>query len=319
MAILLDTIVTGNISISGTVSAANDIVAKSIFINFTNSPPTPAANTLNLFCESIANRTSLAQIDPIGKQASIQAHLARNRIGYWNPIGNATTTPGVFGLTPPTANGTATARNIAATNRVTRSRRLGYVSLATPAGPCSGYRTPSAIFTLGTANGAGGFTYIHRFAVSDAVLANNPNMFIGLNTSVSAPANGAPNTTNCIGVAQIQGSNNYQMVYGGSSTQPAINLGSYGTWTQANNLTDFFELSLFSPTRHANASNTIVNYRFEKVDGTAANVATGTIEGPATVLPSNTTLLSIYNWRSGAAQAIATGLDLISIYIETDD
>jgi hypothetical protein len=62
-----------------------------------------------------------------------------------------------------------------------------------------------------------------------------------------------------------------------------------------------------------------VNYRFEKVDGTAANVATGTIEGPATVLPSNTTLLSIYNWRSGAAQAIATGLDLISIYIETDD
>jgi hypothetical protein len=318
MAILKDTTVTGNLTASSNVTSGNLIVNTAITLALNNIEDTPNTNTIGVFARSIANRMMLAQVGPSGQDTSLQPILARNRIGYWNPPGNATTGPVAFGLAAPTANGTATARTIASTNRLTRLRRLGYVS-GTVATQAAGYRSAAAQFTLGTANGQGGFTYVHRFAVSDAVLANNPNMFIGLNTITTAPANGAPNTTNCIGVAQIQGSNNYQIVYGGSATQPAINLGSYGTWTQANNIVEFFELALYSPTRHANASNTIVNYRFEKVDGTAANVATGTIEGPATVLPSNTTLLGVQNWRSATTQAIASGIDLISLYIETDD
>ncbi|CAB4124393.1 hypothetical protein UFOVP49_231 [uncultured Caudovirales phage] len=317
MAILKDTTVTGNLTASSNVTSNNLIVNTAITLALNNTEATPNTNTVGIFARSIANRMVLAQVGPSGQDTSLQPLMARNKVGYWNPPGNATTVPLAFGLAAPTANGTATARTAATTNSLTRLRRLGYVSAAAAAGQAAGYRLASNQFTLGTANGQGGFTYVHRFAVSDAVLATNPNMFIGLNTITAAPANTAPNTTNCIGVAQIQGSNNYQIVYGGSAAQPAVNIAT--TWARANNTTEFFELALFSSPFHANASNTIVNYRFEKVDGTGANVATGTIEGPATVLPSNTTLLGIQTWRSGAATAIATGIDLISLYIETDD
>lgn len=297
---------------------SNVAVGKQVNLTLNNNRTTPPANTVGIFGRSVAGRMMLGAVGPTGQDTPLQPYLARNKIGYWTPPGNATTVPVAFGLAAPTANGTATARTIAATNKLTRLRRLGYVSGATAAS-VAGYRSAANQFTLGTANGSGGFHYVHRFAVSDAVLATTANMFIGLNTNTAAPANGAPNTVSCIGVAQLQGSNSYQLVYGGSAAQPAVNLGSYGAWTNANNINDFFELALFSPIFHSNASNTVVNWRFEKVDGTGVNVASGTIEAGAAVLPANTVLLGIQSWRTAATQAIAVGLDLCSLYIETDD
>lgn len=297
---------------------SNVAIGKQVNLALNNNRTSPPANTIGIFGRSVAGRMMLGAVGPTGQDTSLQPYLGRNKIGYWNPPGNSTTVPTVFGLAAPTANGTATARNIAATNKLTRLRRVGYVS-GVVASQAAGYRSAANQFTFGTANGSGGFHYVHRFAVSDAVLATTANMFIGLNATTTAPANGAPNTVSCIGVAQIQGSNSYQIVYGGSAAQPAINLGSYGTWTNANNINEFFELALFSPIYHSNASNTVVNWRFEKVDGTGLNVASGVIEAGATVLPANTVLLGIQNWRSAATQAIAVGLDLASLYIETDD
>jgi hypothetical protein len=48
-------------------------------------------------------------------------------------------------------------------------------------------------------------------------------------------------------------------------------------------------------------------------------VATGTITNSgATVLPTNTTLIGPWGYRTNNATALAVGLDVMSAYIETD-
>ncbi|CAB4124392.1 hypothetical protein UFOVP49_230 [uncultured Caudovirales phage] len=324
MATFLETTVTGNVSASSNVSSSNVNATLEIILKRNDTPATPAVNTLTIFAESVASRMLLAQIGPSGQQTPFQPHIARNKIGYWAAsvlTANAATGPLSFGIPAPTivAAGTVyTARVPATTSRVNRLRRIGVTSLSTASSVAS-YRSATNQFTLGNGIGAGGFTYIHRFAVADSAAMTKANMFLGLNTVTAAATNVIPSTiVNSIGVGCDQNSNNFQLYYGGSAAQTPINLNTSGNFL-ANNLNDMFELCLFSPTIHANTANTVIYYRFEKVDTTNANVINGVIEGPATVLPSNTTLLGIQNWRTNAGLTANCGIDLISLYIETDN
>ncbi len=49
----------------------------------------------------------LAQTSPGQAPTSLQPLLARNKVGYWCPAGNATAVPGVVGFTAPTIAGNA--------------------------------------------------------------------------------------------------------------------------------------------------------------------------------------------------------------------
>ena len=333
MAQLLDSNVTGSLIVStntttGNISVTSNVATGNITLNdflyISNEPITsfPAtANTLNVsqvFAQAIAGRM-MPSAASFGSRVpfAFQPFLGRNRVGLWLPPGNATTVPLALGIAAPTANGTATARTVATTNALTRTRRLGYVSAAAVATQAAGYRQAANQFTMGTGTGQGGFFYVHRFAVSDATLpaAATATMFVGLNAKAALPANGAANTVSCVGVGQLAGSNNFFFCYGGSAAQPAINL---GTPFFANNNSEFYELAMYAPSTFANTANTIIYYRFEKVDGTGANVAVGSVEGPATVLPANTVLIGLDNFRSAGTQALATGVDLISLYIDSD-
>jgi hypothetical protein len=96
--------------------------------------PTPPANGfLDVYAKQIAGRHMLKMIGPSGLDTALQPFLARNKVGYWNPPGNSTTTPAVFGFTGYSVVGTTTARYVATTNLFNRMRRLGYVSAATAA------------------------------------------------------------------------------------------------------------------------------------------------------------------------------------------
>ena len=78
-------------------------------------------------------------------------------LATWQPPGNATTVPGVTGIAALTAIVAGVARNVAATNALTRMRRLRYATTTT-AGNVNGVRQPAAQLTLGVgANAAGGF------------------------------------------------------------------------------------------------------------------------------------------------------------------
>lgn len=277
------------------------------------APLTPAANTLGVFGRKVAERMMLAQIGPSGLDTSLQPLLARNKIGYWNPPGNATTVPGVFGITAPTVVGTATGRNVATTNGATRMRRLGYVSAAT-AGSLAEARIAVAQFSCGSgANDGSGFFYVTRFVPSNAAAVAGERFFIGLRNNTSAATNVEPDTLgNSIGIAQLStDATQFYLVYGGTIAQTAIalgtSLGAPGTLSTA-----AYELAIFAPNSVANTYHVQVTNIFTGV------TVTQTISGGAGICPQSSTLLAHRAWKCNNATALAVGFDICSIYIETD-
>ena len=279
-----------------------------------NAPSTPPSNTVRLFRKSLANRQLPAFVGPTGLAMRLQPFQGSNKVGTWSPGGNATTVPAVDAFNAPTALGTATARNVASTNMATRSRRLGYVSAATAAAMAGHYNVAAGTqFSLGDGAGLGGFFYVCRFVPSDAANVSGARMLVGLRNAVAAPTNVDPAAgTNQIGVAQLAASNNLQIVYGGSAAQTAIDL---GVNFPANTLSaDLYELALFAPP----GSNNTVYYEVTRLN--TGHVASGTLTGTAgTALPASTTFLGHVAWRTNNATALAVGIDVVSVYIETDN
>jgi hypothetical protein len=75
---------------------------------------------------------------------------------------------------------------------------------------------------------------------------------------------------------------------------------------------DVYELALFSPPNSGEV-------RWEVTRLNTGHVATGTIANTgAAVLPTNTTLIGPWGYRTNNATALAVGVDVMSAYIETD-
>ena len=303
---------TNTLSLLGTDA---DIVVKAI----TNEPAAPASGNLLIYAKSVAGRMVLKWIGPAGIDSMAQPHIGQDKISNWSPPGNATTVSNLFGgAVAFTAVGNATARNVATTNMATRTKRLGYVTAATTAGSLVSIRTATAQYTLGAPGSGvpnqGGFFMVIRFVPSDAATVSGARFFAGMWSATTAPTNVEPSSlTNAIGIAQVSGSANLNIVYGGSAAQTAIDLGS---GFPANTLsTCLYEFILFAP---PNANNTVY-YRLNRLDTNTFAEGTLTAGTPGTQLPSNTTLLSgPVVWKCNNATALAVGFDLVSCYIGTD-
>ena len=278
-----------------------------------SDPSNPSSGDLTVYSKAIAGRMMLKQIGPSGLHTALQPFLARNKVGYWEPPGNAVTLPGVFGYTAYTTTGTtATTRTIAITSLFTRMRRLGFVSSSAIAGSFAEAYVQYNQITVGDGSGNGGFFKICRFGISDAATVAGARMFLGIGVA-GAPTNVEPSTlTNVVGIGHGASDTTMHIYYGGSSAQTPIDLGSNFPSNTLN--TDVYELALFSPTN----SNNTVYYEVTRLN--TGNVATGTLNGTAgTVLPSSSTLLSYHwSWRCNNATALKVGFDIMSDYIETD-
>jgi hypothetical protein len=300
-------------------NAAHTIDSDGITIPYNASAPaSPAADNITIFCTEVANRAMPAFVGPSGLDSPLQPFLARNKIAYWSPAGNSTTAPTTIAmntLTVQSNNGTTyTARNVATTNILTRMRRLAVISQSGTNGTIGGVRDTNAQYTTGTGTGLGGFHFVARFATSDAATVTGARTFVGLSSATNAITNVDPATlTNSIGVAQLSGdATQWYIVYGGSSAQTAIALGTaLGAPTLT---TTAFELSLFS----APAANGVVHYEMKNLGTGVSARGTLTPGTPGLQTPLNTTLLAPRLWRTNNAQTTVTGLDIISIYIETD-
>lgn len=269
----------------------------------TSDPSAPADGLLTVFAKKIGGRSMLVQKGPSGLDTSFQPNLGGNKVALWMPPGNATTVPGVFGMAALTATGTATARNVATTNLLTRMTRLGYVSAAT-AGSLSGAREAAAKYTTGAGAGLGGFFVRYRFAPSDAAAVSGARMFVGLSSATGAPTNVEPSTlTNVLGVCQLSTSNNLQILGAGASAGTPVDLGAN---FPANGNAAAYELTMFG------APNGTVYWQVTRLDTGA--VASGTFANA----PLSTVLLCHQLWRTNNAKALAVGLDICGIYIETD-
>jgi hypothetical protein len=280
------------------------------------APVTPAAGNVKMFGRSMASRVIPAAVGPSGMDYAVQPSMWRQKVGRWNPPGNATTVPGVDGFTAWTAVGTATARTVATTNLLTRMRRLGYVSAATAAALVS-LRTAAAQFTTGNGGAGsaalGGFFTSFRFGVTDAAAVTGARMFVGMSSNTAAPTNVEPSTLlNQFGIAQLStDATQLYFVYGGSAAQAAIPLGT--GFPPANNAVAY-DLTLWCPP----TSNGVVNYELFRLDTGTSISGTITPATPGTQTPLNTTLLNHVMWRTNNATALAVALDVTGIYVESD-
>lgn len=277
------------------------------------TPAAPASGVISVFGRTVAGRHLLAQVGPSGLDSALQPFLARNKIGYWNPPGNATTVPGVFGITALTAQGTATARNVATTSLATRMRRLGYPSSAT-AGTFAGARLAVAQFSCGSGSPDGsGFFLVERWVESDPAPVSGRRAFHGMTSTTGAFTNVEVDTLlNHVGIMQLStDSTQWYWKQAGSSTNSGVAIGTT-IGAPGGNSTTAWELAIFAPNGIANT------YYAQLTNLTTGVVATNTFTGAASVLPQSSTLLAWNAWATNNATAAAVGIDLCSLYIETD-
>ena len=287
------------------VSSAESSTLATLTLPDTQSPAVPGADYGTIFIKKVAGRAMAAQIGPSGLDTTLQANLGGNKVAMWMPPGGSTTVPGVFGMAALTATGTAVARTVSVANLLTRMTRLGYVSAAT-AGSLAGAREAVAKYTTGAGPGLGGFFARYRFGVSDAATVAGARMFIGLDALTAAPTNIDPSTkVNCIGVGQIAASNNLHIIRGNATANTPIDLGAN---FPANTNNDAYELSLFAPPAGG------CYWQVRRLNTTFE--ATGFL--PSTEIPIATQLLCHQLWRCNNTAALAVGLDVCGIYIETD-
>ncbi|BBF85689.1 fibronectin type III domain protein [Aquitalea magnusonii] len=300
---------TDKLQISGTLlSSGNRLQAVS-------APSAPASGYTLEYGQTLAGRTLPAAIPSMGKFVVNDPARWRRKISVMNAQGGGTTWF-YDTMAAPAAVGTATARTVTAGTMVGMAQRIGYVSAAT-VGSLSGLYATLGMYTLGTGT-LGGFFYSTRFAFSDPAAVSGARAFVGLSSSVAAPTNVEPNTlTNCVGLAQLStDATQLYIVYGGSAGQAAIGLGAGFPPMAATGITGgpIYELTLYSPS----TTSGVVYYRVERLDtGTFVEGSVG--PGTAgTTLPANTTLLAHRAWRTNNATALAVGIDIVSVYLETE-
>lgn len=303
---------------SGVLTGSTNITVDNNDLLLANNPaPATPTSGIKLFGVSQATSIMLGTINVKGEPKILQPAIFKQNVAMWYPQGNATTVPGVFGFPAPTALGTATARTVATTNLMSRTRRLGYVS-STTAGSFCGHYVTAAQYTVGNGTGLGGFFYSVTFSFSDPAAVSGVRAFVGLSSSVATPTNVEASTlTNSVGLAQLStDTTQLYIVYGGSSAQTAIALGTNFPPMQSTGVTGgtIYNLILYS----AGLDNGVINYRVERVGTTYFTEGTLTPSVVGTQTPASTTLLAHRAWRCNNATALAAGIDVVNIYIETD-
>ena len=292
------------LNITGTTNQVSSVAVSS-------DPAAPSAGNLKTFAKTIAGGyTAPAFLNATNAVVQLQPAFANKKIAMYQPIWGSAT-PTTFGLQTTTSLGAAS-NSATTTNLFSRAVRLNYTSAGTAGALGYFYQGSSAYLSLGTATayGGGGFYYVIRFGIADAVAS--PRTFVGMTSSTGVPTNVEPSTlTNCIGVGQGAANTNLFIYYGGSAAQTPIDLGT--NFPTNTNAVDWYEFTLFAPPTSANT----VYYQVTRLN--TGNVTTGTLTGTAgTVLPANSTLLTTRFWRCNNATASAVSIAFGGMYIETD-
>lgn len=269
------------------------------------TPAVPAADNVGVFGRNLGGRMMLAVMGPSGLDTSLQPSFARNKVGWFNPPGNAITVH-QHGLVL-TNTGVITLANVAATNIHTAMRRLEYAATTAAVTAVAGYYSTVAQYFMGA---LGGFHLIVRFGRSRGAAANATlRSFVGLSSLVTAQTDVEPSTTetNAIGVGCDAADANYQIIHRtGTGVATKINT---GIPKSAADTTEMYDLALFSP-----PGGTTVGYLFTRLS-TGASFS-GTI---STNLPAAGTQLALRGRYSAGGTSSVMGLALGSLYVETDN
>lgn len=282
----------------------------------TTSLTVPASNTQQIAGRQIATRGMLTTYGPTAAEYVCQPFMGRQHVGIWTAPGGAATVPGVTGITAITASGTATARVVTPGALATMMRRVGYPSAAT-AGSIGGGRMAVATVTCGsgTTNDGSGFLMLERWVESTPAVVSGQLAFCGMSSSTSAPvATTNPNTlTNTVGIIQIPTDATQWYWYAGGSSANYVQTGiGTGIGAPGGNSTTAWELAIYCPNGIANT------YYMQLTNLTSGTIASTSVTGTSVQVPQSATILAWRHFVSNNATALAVGIDISSIYLETD-
>lgn len=153
-----------------------------------------------------------------------------------------------------------------------------------------------------------------RWVDSDPAAVSGKRSFLGWRSSSGALTNVEPNTlTNVVGIAQSStDSTQWQWYAAGSSVGSYSAVGTAIGAPGGSNSGTAWELAIFAPYSSANT------FYLQLTNLTLNLSASTSFTGGATVIPQSSTLLCPHLWATNNATAAAVGIDVCSIYIETD-
>jgi hypothetical protein len=268
--------------------------------------PSAPASGVAMFSHPIANRPLPGYINSSGVDTPMQAHLGQNSIFSFKAMPGQTTLTG-HGLSL-TATGTATTMTLASTNLATSSVALEMAVTTASTTAVGGWRVANSsaglFLWLGNAAGLGGFTYVCRFRTPRA-WPSTQRCFVGISSSTSAPTDVQPSSlTNLIGVGFDAADSTWQVIYNGAGSATKTNT----SITRPASDNQLLELQMFSA---PNSGTVYVTFN-ELVGNTtfSTNLTTN--------LPSTTTFMQPYAYRSVGGTSSTIGLSIASLYVETD-
>lgn len=240
--------------------------------------------------------------DPAGNISNVQPAFNRGARTTAAIPRYATDSTGI-GIGPVNISGTLTTRTIAETSYLTSLLRVASVSAGTSGATC-GFRMNNGNtegLTRGSASGYGGFFVRAVFANSDASFVSGSATFVGIINS-GFFANVDPSTlTDCLGIGNDPSDANMQIIHNDSSgAATKVDLGA--TFPANTAGTDVYEVSFYA----APAASSVTYYVRRLNTG---DTTTGTL---STNLPTATTGLAGYFYRSNRATAAAVGIDFIA-------
>lgn len=272
----------------------------------------PEPNNVKLFIRNLATRLLPAFVGPSGLDSALQPLLARNKIAWFNPPGNATTVQ-TIGMAAPTATGVATAASVGTGNIHLAMRRLEYAVTTAATTAVAGLRVAAAQYHIGASSTPfGGFTVVLRFGPSRGVAADATRRFFGgMTSNTGAPTDVDPTAgtvwANMIAVVADAADVNYHIAH--RTGTGAVTKVNTGIPKAAADATEMYELALFT----APTGTTVVGYQFSRLsDGLSFS---GVITSN---LPAATQLLTWQIWTSVGGTSSVVGTAAASAYLETD-
>ena len=291
---------------AGTKRVAIADIAATCF-TLTGPAVLPIAGQVNLASKVQGNATFASMRAAQGVERIIQPHIGRTRFSARMAAANLNGWCNI-GVNSATTIGSTFATFAQNTNMLTRAHRLRFFSAATAAS-IGGYYNNTQIVAISNGTGGGGFTFHMAFGVTDGATVTGARMLCGLTVSAAAPTNVNPaSLTNVIGLAQVDGSTNLNIVFGGSTAQTPIDL---GVNFPANTLgVDLYNFMLFCDPFDA----TKIGYCVSRYTSSAtpAFETTGTIANttPGTTLPASSSFMTDTAWRTNNATALAVQVDV---------
>jgi hypothetical protein len=267
------------------------------------SLPTAPAAGIKSFARDLASRILPAFVGPAGLDSTVQPFLGRNKVGWWSAPGNAAVAPAGTGLANATTIGTTGTRNVAATNILTSLRRA-YNTSAGTAGASGGWRLGVAQF-FRSSNPWGGFFLVTRIGEDNTV--TDSRCFVGFHTATSAIGNVNPSTlTNLIGVGFDSGESVWSVIHNdGSGTATKVSLGA-GFPSNTND--EAYDVVINGPPGQTKVWVTLIRL------STGTSVTTEI----TTDMPALDTMMAIHVWCNNGTTASAKGINLSTLYVETD-